>query len=397
MAKLTKRVVEGVRPREKEVFVWDNELPGFGLRVFPSGRRAYLVQYRHRRRTRRLTLGTHGVLTPAEARRAAREVLGDVARGKDPAAARTASQQAPTMADLAQRYLSEHASTKKKASSVETDARNLRLHVLPRLGSRAAAEIDREEIARLHHAMRATPGAANRVLALLSKMFNLAERWGLRPNGSNPCRHVERYRERKCERFLSPAEIARLGDTLAQVEHGNAEPSPVVAAVRLLMLTGARRGEIVGLRWEQVDLERGYLRLPDSKSGEKVIPLNAPARDVLARIERCGSPWVFPAARRGETPVSLSKPWGRIRARAGLTDVRIHDLRHTFASLGAGAGMGLPLIGRLLGHTQAATTQRYAHLADDPVRQASEVIGSRIAAAMSSKPKAEVVEIGRKA
>jgi integrase len=241
--------------------------------------------------------------------------------------------------------------------------------------------------------MRKKPGAANRVLALLSKMFNLAERWGLRPDGSNPCRHVERYRENQRERFLSPEELGRLGDVLRDVERDAIEPPSVVAAIRLLILTGARRSEILRLRWEHVDLERGVLRLPESKTGERVLYLNPPAVEVLSRLEQRG-PWVLPTA-SGTGPVSLSNPWTRIRDRAGLANVRVHDLRHSFASVGAGAGLGLPIIGKLLGHTQAATTQRYAHLADDPMRQASEVIGQRIAAALDRKPDAEVIDLPR--
>jgi integrase len=214
--------------------------------------------------------------------------------------------------------------------------------------------------------------------------MNLAEGWGLRPDGSNPCRHVERYPERRLERYLSSSELTRLGEVLADAERNEQEPPSVIAAIRLLILTGARRSEILNLRWPEIDLERGFLRLRDSKTGPKAIPLNAPAREGLAGLERTGE-WVLPTA-QGTGPVSLSKPWSRIRRHAGLEDLRIHDLRHSFASVGAGAGLGLPLIGKLLGHTQPATTHRYAHLGDDPVRQASEAIGARISAAMTAEP-----------
>jgi integrase len=389
MPKLIKRVVDAATPRDREYFVWDDEMRGFGLRVLPSGRRIYLIQYRVGRRTRRLKLGPHGVLTPAAARRKAAELLAEALNGGDPSADRKAA--GITVADLGERYLREHAATKKKPSSAASDRRNLRRHVLPTLGNSPIAAVTRSDVARLHHALRKTPGAANRVVALLSKMMSLAEQWGLRPDGSNPCRHVQRYAERRIERFLSTAELARLGETLSELEAAGAEPAPVIAAIRLLILTGARRSEILNLRWEDVDFERGALRLPDSKTGPKSIPLNAPALEVLASLERT-SEWVLPTD-EGQGPVSLSKPWGRIRDRAGLEDLRVHDLRHSFASVGAGAGLGLPIIGKLLGHTQPATTNRYAHLADDPVRQASEAIGSRIAAAMGAGSGAEVVPL----
>jgi integrase len=242
--------------------------------------------------------------------------------------------------------------------------------------------------------MRDTPGAANRTLALLSKMLNLAEKWELRPDGSNPCRHVDKYPERKMERFLSVDELGRLGAVLAEAERTATELPSVIAAVRLLMFTGARFGEILNLEWSHVDFERSCLRLPESKTGAKVIHLNAPALEVLNGIERDGSPWVI-AGRDPDKPlVNLRKPWHRIRAKAGLEGVRLHDLRHSFASVGAAGGLSLPMIGALLGHTQAATTQRYAHLAADPLKQAADMIGERIRAATNGKS-GDVVELNR--
>jgi len=391
MPKLTKRFVDALKSaEEREVLVWDEIVKGFGLRLYPGGAKGYLVQYRSKGRTRRLALGRHGVLTPEQARRLAQDALARVRAGEDPAQDRRQAAHAPTVAALAERYLAEHARTKKKRSSAETDARNLRLHVLPKLGRRLVADVSRAEISALHHAMRATPGAANRVLALVSKMFSLAERWGLRPDASNPARHVERFPERKMERFLSARELARLGDALAELEQARVEPVQVVAAGRPLLLTGARRGEILGLEWEHVDFDAACLRLPDSKEGgAKVIPLGAHALDVLARLPH-RSRWVLPTT-AGDRPVSLSKPWDRIRKRAGLDDVRLHDLRHSFASVGVAGGDSLFIVGSILGHKRASTTERYAHLSDDPRRAAMDRIGARIAAAMDGKADAEVV------
>lgn len=395
MTKLTNRTVAATRPRDRDVFVWDDELPGFGLRVKPSGVKSYVIQYRNRHNdSRRITIGRHGVIGPEKARRKAKKMLADVQDGADPATERKDDREAPTVAELAEKYLREHAAPHKKPRSVEEDQRLLRLHVLPALGRKKVAGITRADITGLHHAMRDTPGAANRTLALVSKMLNLAEKWGLRPDGSNPCRHVDRYPERKMERFLSVDELGRLGAVLAEAERTATELRSVIAAVRLLMFTGARLGEILNLEWSHVDFEWSCLRLPESKTGAKVIHLNAPALEVLNGIERDGSPWVI-AGRDPDKPlVNLRKPWHRIRKAAGLDNVRLHDLRHSFASVGAAGGLSLPMIGALLGHTQAATTQRYAHLAADPLKQAADMIGERIRAAINGKS-GEVVPLDR--
>jgi integrase len=225
-------------------------------------------------------------------------------------------------------------------------------------------------------------------------MMNLAEVWRMRPNGSNPCRHIKKYRENKRERYLSEAELARLGEALTEVDQDGTVMPSAVAAIRLLIFTGARLSEILTLRWDYV--EHSYLRLPDSKTGAKVIYLNPPASELLARLPRIvDNPYVIPGNKPGARLVNLQKPWRLIRARAGLEDVRIHDLRHTFASIGAASGLSLPMIGKLLGHTQAATTERYAHLADDPVRAASEAIGQRIDAAMKGEATGADVVQGR--
>ncbi len=413
MAKLTKRIVETLKPGTGDVFAWDDELRGFGVRVKPSGTRAYLVQYRTQHgRSRRLTIGQHGRLTVDQARREARIILADVARGSDPAEAREEARSAPTMADLCSRYLEDHAAEHKRQSSVDADARNIRNHVIPLLGTRKVASITRADIDRLKRAIKAGEtardektgprarvivkggsGAANRTIALLSKMFNLAERWGIRPDGSNPTRHVEKFKETGRERFLNADELARLGDVLAESERTATEHPSVIAAIRLLTLTGCRMSEVITLQWGYVDFAAACLRLPDSKTGAKVVHLNAPALEVLASIDRDGSPWVIRGAKDGAALVNLEKPWRRIRAKAGLEGVRLHDLRHTVASVAVGMGEGLPMIGKLLGHTQVQTTARYAHLAADPVRAATERVGGAIAGMMNRKPAADVIKL----
>ena len=236
--------------------------------------------------------------------------------------------------------------------------------------------------------MQDKPYQANRTVAMLSKFFNWTEKLGLRPDGSNPCRHVEKYREAKRERFLSEAELARLGEALRAAETDKTASPWVIAAIRLLTLTGARLSEVLTLRWDYVDFDRATIRLPDSKTGAKTLHLNAPALEVLSAIPRLeDNPHVICGERKGAHLVNIQKPWRRIRKAAGLNDVRIHDLRHSFASVAAAGGMSLPLIGALLGHSQPATTARYAHLSSDPLRAASDAIAGRIAGAMATKSK----------
>ena len=260
--------------------------------------------------------------------------------------------------------------------------------IVPALGRRRVRDIRNQDVAKLHHDLRATPYDANRALAVISKMFNLAEKWGDRPQGSNPCRHVEKYRERKRERLLSEVELFRLGDALASYDG-----SPfVVAAVKLLVFTGARLSEVLGLRWEWIDFERGEARLPDSKTGAKTLHLPPPALEVLMNLPRVeGNPYVIVGAISGARLVNLQKPWRAIRKAARLDDVRLHDLRHAFASVAAASGMGLPIIGKMLGHTQPATTARYAHLASDPVKAAAAAVAGKIEGAMRGEGRAAEV------
>jgi integrase len=307
-------------------------------------------------------------------------LLGLVERGADPAADRTSRREAPTIGELCARFLTEHAATKLRERTAAEYRQLVERIIVPALGTRKAADVTRHEIARLHHGLRATPYQANRALAVLSKLFNLAERWGIRPDGSNPCRHVEKFREHARERMLSGEELARLGAALVGYEG-----SPyAVAAIKLLVFTGARLSEVLGLKWEWIDFERGEVRLPESKTGAKTLHLPPPALAALADTPRLkGNPFVIAGSKPGARLNDLEKPWRAIRAKAGLEDVRLHDLRHAFASIAASSGMGLPIIGKMLGHTQPATTARYAHLASDPVKAAAASVAGRIEGAMA--------------
>ena len=377
MPKITKRTVDALKPHERERVVWDDDLKGFGVRVHPSGRKVYIVKTRYRGRIIKMTVGPHGAVSPTYARVRAAEIITDARAGKNPSGRRSG---APTMRDLGKRFLEEYVPDHCKASTAEEYRRSVKLFIDPRIGKLRVPDVQRSDIAALHHDMRKTPYQANRTLGVLSKMMNLAELWELRPDGSNPCRHVKRFKEEKRERFLSDEEYQRLGAALREIEAEGSETAAAIAAVRLLMFTGCRLSEIQKLRWEHVDLDAGELRLPDTKTGAKLVHLGDPAIAVLRALNRAeDNPWVIAGRKPGSHLTDLQHPWRRIRARAGLDDVRVHDLRHSFASGGLLVGEGLPMIGKLLGHTQVQTTARYAHLANDPVKSAANRIASRIA------------------
>lgn len=400
MPRLTKRLIDSLKPRDRDYVVWDSDVKGFGARVRPSGKITYVLKYRvgggRSGTIRKPAIGTHGSITADQARAIARQWLAEVARGGDPSGQRQERRRGPTVASLCERYLREHAEPYKRPSSVIEDRRLIEKRVVPALGQKQVHAITRDDVSRLHGGLRSTPYEGNRVLALVSKMLNLAEQWGLRPDGSNPCRHVKKFREAKRERFLSIDELARLGEALARAERDNAEVSSAIAAIRLLLFTGCRLSEILTLRWNEVDLANARLRLTESKTGPKVIHLSAPALEVLASIPRHDDNAFVVAGRKpGTHLVNLRKSWYRIRKQAGLIDVRVNDIRHTYASAGAAAGLSLPMIGKMLGHTQAATTQRYAHLAADPVKQAVETVAANIAAAMRGDEIAEVVALSK--
>ena len=359
LGKITKRSVDALALQgSTETTLWDTELKGFGVRVQQGNSKAYVLQYRagsgRGAPLRKLTIGRHGSPWTAEtARSEAKRLLGMIESGADPAADRGARAAAPTVADLAERFLAEHAEAKRKASTAKEYRRLLEHIALPVLGKRKLADITRRDIERLHHTRRDTPTEANRALAFLSAMFNIAERWGLRPDGSNPSRHIEKYPQRRRERFLSPAELARLGDAFAAYDGWPYS----VAAVKLLVFTGARLGEVLGLRWEWIDFERGEARLPDSKSGAKTLHLPPPALAVLAVLPRLeGNPHVIAGAKAGAALVNLEKPWRSIRKAAASTMFGCTICGTPLPALQRQAGWGCRSSARCSATAQAATT-----------------------------------------
>ncbi len=383
MPKITKHLVEAAEIRDKHYTITDSQIPGFGIRIMRGGTRTYVVMYRAGGRRRRMVLGHHGVTTPEQARTSAINILARVRNGEDPAASRQNGGHIITVADLAERFDEEHVAVRLKPRTAKEYRRNLKLFIVPALGHLKVAEVTRADIARFHHEFRDTPYQSNRNLQIVSKMFNLAEMWELRPDGSNPCRHVKKYKEEKRERYLSTDELARLGEVLRQCEQEGVESASTINLIRLLMLTGCRLSEIQTLKWDYVDFENRALHLPDSKTGVKTVHLGPPALKVLIEIERIeGNPWVITGKLENTHLQEPQRPWRRIRKRAGLDDVRIQDLRHTFASVAVSGGQGLPMIGQLLGHTQVQTTARYAHLATEPVKRATDDVSASIEAAL---------------
>jgi integrase len=417
--RITKRVVDKLTAQPNEFTVWDGKMPGFGVRVRASGAKSYVVVYRagsgRGAPVRRYTIAGVGKITPASARTRARAILGQVAHGRDPAGDKTSERGTPTIAELAERFLSEHVETKRKPGTAAFYRHVLMKIVMPELGTSKADKVTRTQIAKLHAKLHETPFQANRVLAVVGSMYAFAGRTGAVPEGTNPVRKIDKFKEYRRERFLTGAELERLGAAIREAETkgipwdvDEAKPKAkhlpraknrfskigpfAAAALRLLLLTGCRLREILHLRWEHVDLERGLLFLPDSKSGRKTVILNAPAMEVLNELKRLG-PLVVPSDDPEKPRADLKRPWQAVAQRAGLHGVRLHDLRHTYASFGAGGGLGLPIIGKLLGHTQVSTTARYAHLDNDPLRRASEAIGGRIAAALEGKKSGSVVPL----
>lgn len=418
--RLTKSLVDGL---PENTMAWDSDVPGFLVR---SRNQAvtFMVTYRVNARQRWYSLGRYGVLTVEQARQEAKTILGMAASGKDPAATKETNRKALTVRECAELFLANHVNVRLKVKTRKLYRDILQKTVMAKLGMHKMQSLTRKDVARLHDGMKDTPVQANRVLAVLSALCNWAERRGYRPENANPCRLIDKYKETARTRFLSDAELTRLAAALKQAEQGaedletrqeaarkagkrlalaerpSLQASPMaVAAIRLLLFTGARLNEILTLRWEDVDFARTALRLPDSKTGAKTILLNGPALALLQSLPRMqGNPYVIFGDKEGQHLIGLQKIWERIRAAAGLNDLRLHDLRHSYASTAVAAGYSLHITGKLLGQTQAATTHRYAHLADDPLRKATEAVGSRISALMATTPDGggNVVELAGK-
>ncbi|MEH6478036.1 MAG: tyrosine-type recombinase/integrase [Sneathiella sp.] len=380
MPKLIKRNVDLAslpQPGEKDIMLWDDEIKGFGIRIKHTGVKSYLIQYRREGRSRRLTLGKHGTITAEEARQLAKEHLGGVAKGNDPAEEKLQKRKAPTFAQLAEDYMERHAKPNKRPASVKTDQATIDKILLPRLANRKVREIRQRDIEQIILSLQKTPYRANRVRALASKLFTLAESWEWCEK--NPVRGIQKFPEHKRDRWLSEEELKRLASVLET--HPNKR---AVTIVRLLILTGARRGELMKAKWEDFDLQRGVWSKPAHTTKQKRTehtPLSEDAVKILldwleAAATKTG--YTFPGNAPDQPVTDIKHFWEGVREAADLPDVRLHDLRHTFASHLVSSGVSLPIVGRLLGHTQPQTTQRYAHMADDPMREAAKIMSEKL-------------------
>jgi integrase len=401
--RLTKRSVDALAlPAAGEKIAWDAELRGFGVRVSATGRRTYFVRKRTKAgRQVRVKLGVHGEVTAEQARAAAVREFGRIADGADPADERYRAREAEekrrnilTLTGLADKYLAEHAEAHCRPRSVKEYRALVERIIKPKLGTIRVPDLEHDDIAALHRELKATPYVANRVLAVLSKMFSLAVVWKLRFD--HPVKGVRRYQEEKRQRFLSAAELGRLGQALA------AHPYRVSAnAIRMLLLTGARRAEVLGMEWSQVDAEPGYWVKPSALTKQKTlhrVPLSPGARQLIEEMRRFRKPsetYVFPGRGPGEHLAELKKTWASLCEAAGISGTRVHDLRHSYASVLASAGHSLPVIGALLGHTNPSTTSRYAHLGDNPLQEATDRVDA-LFTALTEDRTAEVTPLRKR-
>lgn len=395
--RITKRIVDGLCADGTDRFLWDSDVIGFGLRISPAGKLVYVLQYRFEGRQRRFKIGPHGSpWTPETARAEAQSLLGKIVDGTDPQQEKIAERKELTLEDLSEIYLNETLFTAKE-SSVRQARNNIENHILPLLGKRRVSKIERSNIEQMlrdiaggktartvkkgHRRVsrvRGGKGAANQCVTTISAMLGVAVERNLRAN--NPAIGVRKFPGKKMERFLSPAELARLGEALAAAASLGVESQYAIAALRLLVLTGCRKNEILKLKHSYIDRYHRCLRLPDSKTGAKIVHLGGPAMRIIAMVPVVeGNPYLLPGKKDGTHVTDLQAVWVRIRKTAGLEDVRIHDLRHSFASIGAATGDSMLIIGALLGHRSAKTTERYTHLSDHPLKSAAERISDEIA------------------
>ena len=376
--KLTKRLIDRLAYRgengNRDVR-WDALLPGFGIRVYPNGKKSFVLNYRINGRKRLMVLGAFGALTLDQARNSARRHLAAIIDGTDPIEKRRKITAGNAVKDLAVVYLERHAKLHKK--SWKDDERRIQKYILPAWRNLRVSNIKRADVAALHRKIgQHHPYEANRILELLSKMFSLARRWGfVGEDAINPTKDIDKFKEHKRDRWVTPEEVPRLVWAINQERNVYAK-----TALWLYLLTGVRKSELLKAQWADVNWARGELKLPETKAGRMhYVPLSGPALAILRKVPRLEkNPYVLPGHKQGRHLINIQKPWQRVRAKAGLQDVRLHDLRRTVGSWLAQSGNSLHLIGRVLNHSSPATTAIYAHFAQDQVREALEGHGKRV-------------------
>jgi len=400
MAKVTKRTVDVLKPAtDRDVLLWDDELPGFGVRCRPSGAKTYFLKYRTQGgRQRWLTLGLHGPLTPEQARAKARREKAAIGDGDDPSGERQRKRREDTIAAIADRYLAEHVAAHNKPSTAAEARRIVETRIKPALGMIKITDLTRSDIKAWHQAMSATPYEANRALAYCSRMLALAATdWQLRVD--NPCTGIKRFPEKKRERFFADDELARIGETLAAVERKGTELPGCILLVRLLAVTGMRLGEALALQWTDVDLQGRAIRLREAKAGARTVHLGAAAVAMLDAVEDKSGYVVHGLDAAAPFPDSrVQHAWERLRDRAGIPDGRLHDLRHSVGRFAALAGANAFVVRDLLGHRTLAMTGRYVERAADMVRATADLVSNRVAAALNagSTTPAEVIKLPKR-
>jgi len=379
MAKLTNKLIDSLKSNNKNYIIWDDEIKGLGIRINDLSKK-FIVKYRigHGRNAqiRKPVLGKYNILKTEEARKLAREWLLKASKGEDPC---EVNNNDLSIKEFCQLYIERHAKLKKKKSTMIEDQRLIRLQIIPNFGKIKVTDLTRAMLIKHHEKLHQTPYMANRFLALVSKMMNLAEKWEFRSLNTNPCKHIDRNPEKAREVYLSLDQLERVG--LAMRELKETENEYVLSAIKLLILTGCRKGEILNLKWDYINFKNSCINLPDSKTGEKEIHLNPSAMSILQSLEK-KSDYIFVSRVQNKKITGISTTWKKIRKIADLTNVRPHDLRHTFATHAVNDGLSLPIIAKILGHKDLKTTQRYAHLHEDPVKKANNKVSLKLKKAL---------------
>jgi integrase len=398
MRKLTNEVVNAVVAAGVERTVFDSSVPGFGLRLTAKGKAIWIARARSGPRRPKVNLGTYPEKSLSAARAEAHAALRDIRDGKDPRAEKAVRRAALaagqiTLNQLADRWLAEYVRPKLKPRTISDYERLVEQRIKPRLGALPVAAITKSDIISFHAAMANTPRRANYTIATTRALMTFAEEVGLRPPHSNPAKRIKMFRQGIRERFLSEEEIGKAADAIAKAETAGKIGPHAAAGLRLALFTGARSGEVTTAQWTHIDWQRKQIRLPDSKNNEpRTIHLSDAAIEILKTLPRVGS-YIIAGRYKNEPHQNLSRAWIIARSYGGLEDVRLHDLRHSYASLAAGRGVSLQMIGKLLGHKVTATTQRYAHLTRDAVVSVNDELGSAMQAAIK---KFQVTTNGKK-
>ena len=387
--KITLKQIDQLTSTGAPAHLWDTELRGFGVKALKSGKKNYIVKYRvgggRSAKQRWMKLGDCNVLKLPKAREQAQQVLAAASRGEDPQAEKREKNKYQTLNDAWERFEKEVLPNRKPSTA--SDYRSMwKLSIQPKLGKRDINKITQNDVSKLHRQLRDTPYRANRVLSVCSRLFNLCEAWGWKDQGMNPCKHVEKFSEKSRERYLSGEEIKALNQAMVSlVEQDKIHPQ-MRRIILLLLITGARKNEIIKCEWKWVDMDRSLILLPDSKTGKKTLYLADHAKQILFEQSHYSgdSKWVFPSTVMDSHLVNISKAWNKMRSLAGLEDVRIHDLRHTSASIAANEGFNAQAIAKVLGHAQTSTTERYTHLRDDAAFNVANTVGDFVKKSTSS-------------